>query len=235
MSAVATQREVLLGLLGEHGRTYAEDAGIRLRDTPQPLYRLLVLSLLLSARIRSDIAVAAARELSAAGLRSPAAMAAATWQRRVDALGRGGYRRYDERTATQLGDGAVLLSREYGGDLRRLRDAAGGDIGALRRSLRRFPGIGPVGADIFLREAQRVWPDIAPYLDAKALQGAVRLGLPDRPAALMRLAGDRDPSVVAAALVRAALDKKPARNERDEEPVRNEKSTRTKRPARADA
>ncbi|WP_031081270.1 endonuclease [Streptomyces sp. NRRL WC-3549] len=200
-------REKLDALLEEHGTTYAEEAGIRLRDTPQPLYQLLVLSHLLSARIRASVAVASARALFAHGMRSPRRMADATWQERVDALGEGGYRRYDERTATQLGDGAALLLDAYGGDLRRLRRDADGDTDALRSGLRRFPGMGPAGADIFLREAQAVWPEAAPYLDSKALQGAERLGLPTSPAGLRRLAKDREPSVLAAALVRAALDK----------------------------
>jgi endonuclease III len=203
----ATEREVVRALLDEQGRTYAEEAGITLRDAPQPLFRLLVLSNLLSARIRASVAMAAARELSAAGMRDPRRMAGATWQQRVDALGRGGYRRYDERTATQLGDGAELATERYGGDLRRIREQADGDIGELRRELREFPGVGPAGADIFLREAQRVWPEIAPYLDDKALEGARRLGLPDTPAQLLRLADDPDPALLAAALVRVALDK----------------------------
>lgn len=54
-------------LLDQAGRTYASEAGIRLADTPSPLYRLLVLSVLLSTRIRADIAVAASRELTKAG------------------------------------------------------------------------------------------------------------------------------------------------------------------------
>ncbi|MFE4450232.1 endonuclease [Streptomyces sp. NPDC056796] len=200
-------RGTLDALLERHGTTYAAEAGIRLRDTPQPLYQLLVLSHLLSARIRAQVAVAAARALFAHRLRTPRRMADATWQERVDALGEGGYRRYDERTATQLGDGALLLLDAYGGDLRRLRREAGGDTDALRSGLRRFPGIGPAGADIFLREVQTVWPETAPYLDAKALQGAERLGLPASPGRLSRLAGDQDPAVVAAALVRGALDR----------------------------
>ncbi|MEV0277378.1 endonuclease [Streptomyces sp. NPDC050610] len=202
-----TQRETVRELLDEHGRTYAHEAGIRLRNTPQPLYRLLVLSVLLSARIRHSIAVDTARALYEAGLRDPRRMAEASWQERVDALGRGGYRRYDESTATQLGDGAELLRDEYKGDLRRMRDAADGDLAELRRLLRKVPGLGPVGADIFLREAQGVWPEAAPYLDAKALQGARRLGLPDSSKALARLVGEGDPAVFAAALVRVALEK----------------------------
>ncbi|MGC0328382.1 endonuclease III [Streptomyces sp. SAI-170] len=203
-------KRVLKALLDGHGRTYAEEAGITLRDTPQPLYRLLVLALLLSARIRASVAVAAARELYAAGLRDPRRMAAADWQQRVDALGRGGYRRYDERTATQLGDGAELLSERYKGDLRRLHEAAEGDTGELRRLLQEVPGIGPAGADIFLREVQRVWPDIAPQVDGKALDGAARLGLPKDPDRLLSLAGKAEPAVLAAALVRAALEKEVA-------------------------
>jgi hypothetical protein len=52
-------------------------------------------------------------ELFAAGYRTPAAMTAASWQDRVDALGRGHYKRYDERTATMLGDAAAKLAGRY--------------------------------------------------------------------------------------------------------------------------
>jgi endonuclease III len=201
------QRRVVRELVGAHGRTYADEAGIRLKDTPQPLYRLLVLAHLLSARIRGSVAVATARALSDAGLRDPRRMADADWQERVDALGRGGYRRYDERTATQLGEAAELLTERWGGDLRRLRGEADGKVPELRRLLQEFPGMGPTGADIFLREAQLVWPEAAPYLDRKALQGAERLGLPGDPDRLLALAGTTEPAVLAAALVRAAVDK----------------------------
>ncbi|CQR60360.1 endonuclease [Streptomyces leeuwenhoekii] len=198
---------VLRALVDAHGRTYAEEAGIRLRDTPQPLYRLLVLAQLLSARIRGSVAVATARALHEAGLRDPRRMGGTGRQRRVDALGRGGYRRYDERTASQLTEAAGLLTERWGGDLRRLRQEADGEATALRRLLQEFPGVGPTGADIFLREAQRVWPEVAPYLDRKALQGADRLGLPQDPDRLVELAGETEPAVLAAALVRAAVDR----------------------------
>ena len=51
-----------------------------------------MLATLLSAPIPADTAVAAARELFAAGDRNPKAMSEASWQDRVDALGRGHYR-----------------------------------------------------------------------------------------------------------------------------------------------
>jgi endonuclease III len=209
---VGRSERVVRELVGAHGRTYAEEAGIALKDTPQPLYRLLVLSHLLSARIRGSIALATARALHEAGLRDPRRMAQASRQERVDALGRGGYRRYDERTATQLAEAAGLLNERWGGDLRRLRREADGEVPELRRLLQEFPGMGPAGAGIFLREAQGVWPETAPYLDAKALQGAERLDLPKDPERLAELAGDTDPAVLAAALVRAAVDKEVVRD-----------------------
>jgi len=199
-----TYRQTAAALLEKHGQTYAEEARIRLKDTPSPLYRLLVLSTLLSARISADIAVAAAIEISVTGFRTPRRMADASWQERVDALGRGHYRRYDERTATMLGDGARLLLDTYQGDLRRLRDQAGSRAAILDR-LQDFPGIGPAGAAIFAREAQGVWPGLVPFLDKKALDGAERAGLPRDPQTLAGLVDDADLPRLAAALVRVAL------------------------------
>jgi hypothetical protein len=188
-------------LVERHGTTYADEAGITLRDKPSPLWRLLVLSLLLSARISSDIAVAAARELSKAGYRTPRAMRDATWQQRVDALGRGHYRRYDERTATMLGETAELVLDEYRGDLRRLHAD-----GAVEKDLQRFKGIGPTGAAIFCREVQGVWPDLAPYVDPVAAEGAERLGLPKSGRRLAALVDDKDLPRLVAGCVRASLD-----------------------------
>lgn len=201
-STAPTDRALVRALLERQRRTYAAEAGIRLRDTPAPLYQTLVLANLLSARIRGDIAVAAARALFDAGLRNARSMAHASWRQRVDALGEGGYRRYDERTSTQLGDGAELLLARYGGDLRRLREEAD-----PKKALQDIPGIGPTGADIFLRDVQGVWPEFAPYIDPKAQDGARRLGLPVSPRRLGGLVTARDTTRFADGLVHAALDK----------------------------
>ncbi|EST35717.1 hypothetical protein [Streptomyces roseochromogenus] len=201
-TAGATDKAVVRALLDRQQRTYPAQAGIRLRNTPAPLYQTLVLAVLLSARIRADIAVAAARALFEAGMRDPRAMAEASWQKRVDALGKGGYRRYDERTSTMLGKGAELLLERYDGDLRRLREEPD-----PKRALLDIPGIGPTGADIFLRDVQGVWPEFAPYIDRKALDGARRLGLPASPEKLGGLVPGRDMTRLADGLVHAALDR----------------------------
>jgi hypothetical protein len=203
---MATQKHLARTLLARHGTAYAERAGIRLKDTPSPLYRLLTLSLLSSAPIGSDIAVRTARELSRSGYRTPKAMAAASWQDRVDALGRGHYRRYDERTSTMLGDGARRLMEDYGGDLRRLHDRAD-DASEVEEMLQRFPGIGPSGAAIFCREVQSVWTDLWPYVDDKALRGARKLGLPDDPRRLARLVDRSDLPRLLAGCIDAATSR----------------------------
>src|SRR6266540_2470268 len=61
-------------VLDRYGPTSAEEAGTRLADRPAALYQLLILATLLSARISAGVAVAAARELFAAGYRTPRAM-----------------------------------------------------------------------------------------------------------------------------------------------------------------
>jgi hypothetical protein len=166
------------------------------------------LATLLSARISSDIAVRAAGELFRAGYRTPHAMRSASWQDRVDALGHGHYRRYDERTATMLGNAAKLLIEQWRGDLRRLRSEAGGKSARVASLLSEFPGIGPAGADIFLREVQAVWPEVAPYLDKRVLDGPAQVGLPDQPAALAALTGSSaELARLAAALVRISHSK----------------------------
>ncbi|HKS49182.1 MAG TPA: endonuclease [Amycolatopsis sp.] len=190
------------------GRTFAAEAGIKPANTPSTLYRLLVLSVLMSARIQAKIAVAAAKGLFKAGMGTPRRMVEASWQDRVDALGRGHYVRYDESTATALGDGARLLLDKYSGDLRKLRDRADGDRAKLRELLREVPRLGPVGVDIFCREAQQVWPELRPYLDDKARKGAERLGLPDDPAKLAELVPEDELARFAAALVRVSRDRK---------------------------
>lgn len=194
-------------LLELAGSTYAQQAGIRLADRPAPLYQLLVLASLLSTRISAGIAVAAARELRAAGCTTAQRMRAATWQQRVDALGRGHYRRYDESTATRLGQGADLLIDRYRGDLRRLAAAAGSDVGKAGALLRDVPGIGPVGVDIFLREVQAAWPWVRPYVGERVAKAARQLGVPSTPRGLASAAGTDDLSQITAAIMHASLDK----------------------------
>ncbi len=205
------RRDVIAALLDRDGRTFANEAGISLADRPAPLYQLLVLCTLLSARISANVGVAASRELFRAGLRTPEAMRASSWHDRMDLLIRGHYRRSGTRTATMLGDGAQMCLRRWRGDLRQLRSFADGDVSRLRAALTEFPGIGPVGADIFIREVQGVWPEFGPFVDNKVAAGAEVLGLPTSARALGSLVPADELPRLASALVRVSLDGNAAR------------------------
>ncbi|NNH75469.1 endonuclease [Nocardia uniformis] len=205
-----SRQGVVRALLDRAGTSYAAEAGIRLADKPAPLYQLLVLAHLLSTRISADIAVAATRELVTSGYRTPHRVADADWQELVDALGRARYRRYDESTASRLGANAALLLDRYEGDLRKVAAEADHDPSRLADLLQQFQGIGPVGADIFLREVQDTWTWARPHFDERARSGARQLDLPTDADSLARLAPGHDADL-AAALVRITLDRDLAR------------------------
>lgn len=202
---MARDRQIVARLLDAAGTTYAEDAGITLRDKPMPLFKLLSLCMLASKPIAADVAVAAARELFRAGLRTPAAVLDADRKQMIRAFGRAGYARYDESSATRMTRIATRVTDEYGGDLRNLRVRAHHDVKAAGKALQEFDGIGRTGADIFLREIQDVWTWAQPYFDDRALSTAKSLGLPTDAQTLGGLAPNRN-ARLAAALVRASLD-----------------------------
>jgi hypothetical protein len=196
--------DIVRAVIGRHGTTFAQDAGIQLADTPAPLFQLLVLAELLSARISADVAVAAAVQLRASGWTTPRALRDGSRPAVIAALGRAGYRRYDERTATQLRELSDLVLTRYGGDLRRLAAEADGHVGRAERLIQEVKGIGPTGAAVFLREVQGVWSWVRPYLDDRARAGARRIGLPDDADRLAELVPADDLARFAAALVRVA-------------------------------
>jgi endonuclease III len=175
-------------------------------NKPAPLFKLLVLSLLLSARISADIATAAMRALLDAGWTTPAHMADSTWEQRTRVLNRSGYARYDESTSRMLGETTELLLDRWRGDLRRLREEAGRDPEQERALLREFKGIGDVGVDIFFREVQPAWTELVPFVDERARRAGRDLDLPDDPADLRGLVdSDDELARLVAALVRHGL------------------------------
>src|SRR5699024_895159 len=98
-----------------------------------------------------------------------------------------------------------------------LRDAAY-DTASILRRLQDFPRIGPTGAAISAREAQDVWPALAPCVDTKAVDVARKAGLPEDADELVELIDPSDRSRIAAALARVALDEGPQRGQRGSAP-----------------
>jgi endonuclease III len=188
-----------------HGTTDTQEIGIRLRNSPAPLFQLLYSSLLLSARIPAENALQAAKALMEAG---PHKMARATWQDHVDVVTWHGYKRYDERTSTMLGKTSALLIDKYDGDLRKLREKEDHNVKRKHQSLQQFSGTGRVGADIILREVQLVWDEAYPYADKRVLQAAPRLKLGTTLQALSKLLSHKDFARFVTGLIRIDLAKK---------------------------
>jgi hypothetical protein len=197
------QAELVRALLDRHGQTFAAELGIDVaNNTPSPLFRLLCAAALMSTRNATPISVEASRTFLAHGWRTAAKLFESTWEERVRALGEAGHTRDRERTATMLGDMVDLLCQRYGGDLRRLRDEAGRDPEAERRLLKDFKGLGDEGVDIFFREVQVAWPELAPFADRRARDAAGRLGLPAAADGLAALVAAPDLPRLVTALVR---------------------------------
>ncbi|MFP4281469.1 MAG: endonuclease [Verrucomicrobiota bacterium] len=199
---------ILRALRERHGQTFAAEAGIHLKSEPAPLFQLLVLSLLSSARIAAPQAIGASRALFESGLTTPEKMRAATWEERVKVLNENGYARYDESTSRMLAETCKILHEAFRNDLRRLREEVDGDSGALEKRLQIFKGIGANGAAIFHREVQAVWDEVHPFFDDRALDGADALHLPRDPHKLANLVDSpAETAWLAAALVHVTLAK----------------------------
>ena len=203
-----SRKRIIDALLERHGKTYAAELGIDLgKGTPSVLFRWLCASILLSARISAGLAMHAARALADQGWTTAQKMAAATREQRTRTLNEAGYARYDESTSRMLGDTAELLVERYGGDLRRLREAAERDAGRERALLKQCKGLGDVGVSIFFREVQLAWDELYPFADKRALDAAQRLGLGSDAQALAKQVPKQEFPRLVAALVRAGLAK----------------------------
>ena len=204
-----SQSSAIDKLLREYGESFSGELGINLsRNTPSVLFRWFCASLLLSARINHDAAMRAAAAMSEHRWTTAKKLSQSKWEDRVKALNSAGYARYDESTARMLGEAAEKMLRDYGGDLRRLRSAAGQDPDKERILLKEFKGIGDVGCDIFFRELQDVWEEQYPFMDKKARHAAEQFGLPQQAAELAGSVGrDRFVKLVTA-LTRYALENK---------------------------
>lgn len=136
-------------------RIGADDLGIDLtKPTDGRLFKWLVACSLFGARIRQELAAGAYRELDRAKVLTPDKLAGTDWQRLVDLLGAGGYKRYDESTARQLIALGAQVRDDYGNKLSRLRDGATTKR-ELKRRLQQFTGIGPTAADISCEASAR--------------------------------------------------------------------------------
>src|SRR5512133_662680 len=139
-------------LVAEIGGSYAVELGIDLsqRDTVE-VQKWFLAAVLFGARIPVATAMKTYLEFKRAGLVQPEKIRKAGRDTLIRTLGRGGYARYDFKTADKLIEVTDSLMREYAGDLNTLHGAAAGAADLERRIKQLGKGIGDVTVNIFLR------------------------------------------------------------------------------------
>jgi endonuclease III len=174
-SAEATRRML------ERSQLYSEELGIDLAKRSDAAYfRWFLASLLFGARISETTAKNTYRSFIRHGLTSPQKIVHAGWDFLVYPVMReGGYVRYDGRKSTQILRDCETLLADYRGSLIRLHDSAR-DAREVEERLLAFYGVGPVTANIFLREMRPFWakadPDPLPSVKRLARRLGIDLG-----------------------------------------------------------
>lgn len=169
-------------LVAKLGGSYAAKLGINLGALdPAEVYKWFLAAVLYGARIPETIASRTWHEFKASGILTPQRMIDTGWDGLVAILDRGGYVRYDYKTATKLLAVNQALLGSYGGNLNTLHAAAADPSDLERRIIDLGKGVGKVTADIFLRELRGRWQKAAPPLSPLAFMAAQALGfLPSR-------------------------------------------------------
>ncbi len=192
------------------GGRFSASLGIDVDSGDGEIERWFLAATLFGARIPATAAECAFRVLDEAGVTVVGARTF-SWDDLVALLDRGGYARYDFKTATRLHALCDTICGAYGGRISAIA-ARARTPAELEQALDDLPGWGPVTVGIFLRELRGVWPTAAPPLDPRAADCARHLGLVDlrsrdplgRVRALSSTA-EVDPRDLEAALVRGAL------------------------------
>lgn len=192
------------------GGRFSTELGIHVEAGEAEVARWFLAATLFGTRIPTTIAERTFHVLDDAGV-TVATARSFSWDDLVELLDRGGYVRYDYKTATRLHVLCDALVDRYGGRVGAISRRAR-TTGELEEALDALPGWGPVTIGVFLRELRGVWPRAAPPLDPRAAACAVHLGLvPARardPLTRIRTLADSagvDPRDLEGALVRAAL------------------------------
>jgi hypothetical protein len=177
------QKRTARAVLEREGRGFAEEIGLGRTNNPASLFGLLVAAVVVAPRGEATGPARAAHEVTNRW-HTASDLAAAAAQDVAKELGAAveGFDA-DDGDDSASGDARTLValaaavSETWGGDLRRLREEAGEDPARERALLTELPGVDDAVADVFLREVQVLWPEIAPFADDRALRAAAALGL----------------------------------------------------------
>ena len=139
-------------------KLYSEELGINLRkNNEKELFKWFLASILFGARIPETIAKNTYKSFEKYKLLNKKKILKAGWNFLVNPVMRkGGYVRYDEKTSTKLLRICEMLIKKYTGSLKKIHEKAKNNED-LENKLMEFYGVGPVTANIFLRELRPFW------------------------------------------------------------------------------
>ncbi len=172
-----SRKEAVKRLMTEWGGRFSVELGIDLDSgSSEEIFKWFLAAVLFGTRIRQDAAMRTYREFEKRNVLTPDAILMTGWDGLVEILDAGGYTRYDFKTATKLLEITGMLNKQYGGDLNRLHEEAR-DPMDLEVKLMEFKGVGPVTANIFLRELRGIWQKADPAPGDMVIYAARALGL----------------------------------------------------------
>jgi hypothetical protein len=173
-----TSNDAIKLLMGQHPGRFSAELGIDLasgRDHED--FRWFLASVLFGARISETIVKKTFREFASRNVVSPKAILDTGWDGLVEILDKGGYVRYDFKTATKLLDLCRTLTENYHADLEKLHSAAADPDDLERRLKSLAKGIGDVTVNIFLREMRGIWEKADPLPSDLAVMAAKDYGI----------------------------------------------------------
>jgi hypothetical protein len=170
------------------GGRYSAELGIDVNARDTEVERWFVAATLFGARIPARVAERAFGVLQSAGLARIGQFRHVPSADLIAMLDKGGYARYDARTATRLLELSEVIGERYDDQVAVIGRSFPAYPG-LSAALDALPGWGPVTVRLFLRELRGVWPGADPPLDERATAAARHLQLPDGGPGVSGLAG----------------------------------------------
>jgi endonuclease III len=171
-------KRILKALIERVGGRFSVALGIDLssRD-PAEIFKWFFASVLFGTRISESIVIKTYREFEKERIISPKVILNTGWDGLVEILDRGGYVRYDFKTATKFLDLSTALLERYDGDLNVLHSTAS-EPRDLEDKLKAIAkGIGDVTVNIFLREMRGIWEKAQPFASELVVTAARRMGI----------------------------------------------------------
>ena len=162
----------------KQSRLYSEELGIDLSaNDDEQYFHWFLASLLFGGHISETIARHTYQAFCRHRLTAPRDILAAGWDFLVNPIMReGGYVRYDFSKSDQILRDCQMLIDNYSGSVWQVHEASR-DAHDLELRLLAFYGVGPVTANIFLRELRPFWPKADPEPLPVVAAAAASLGI----------------------------------------------------------